>query len=124
MRRRDLRRSRPVARRQDRPDRVRSETARPDHHEGPDERAHHLMQERVRAERERDQISIASHGDPMEIPNRRPPPPGVTAEGREVVFADEPSAGAAHREYVQGAGTMPNVPGGERIGDVAGRDHV
>ena len=40
------------------------------------------------------------------------------------MFADERSAGAAHRGYVQGAGTMPNVPGGERIGDVAGRDHV
>src|SRR5262245_59495028 len=68
-----------------------------DVHEGPDERAHHLMEERVRPEAEHEQLSAARHGQGPEISYGRAVLTRMPAEGGEVALPAEGSARLSHR---------------------------
>src|SRR6476660_6874488 len=82
------------------------------------------MQERIRAERDRELISRASHGDALKMADRRPSSSRVAAERGEVAFTEKQDPRPTHRGHVQPAGTMPGGRRRERIGDIAGRGRV
>ena len=74
--------------------RARVEPAVPHRDERPDERPHHLVQERVRPRRDLDAVTDPSDREPLQPPNRparlRPP-----AERREIVLAEQRPAAAS-----------------------------
>src|SRR3546814_15111385 len=72
-------------------------TSLPDFDQGADDVAHHVMQERIADDVDRDEFAHAAHVDATHFANRAWRLALRIAKGREVAFADQRLCGRVHR---------------------------
>src|SRR5262249_4639767 len=88
----------------------------------PYDRSDHLMEERIRLGPHGEDIAVTRHRQALQTSNRRATLTRMSAEGLEVMSANEPASPFSHPSHRELPRPEPFEPGAERIGDVAGSD--